>query len=99
MRKLASVHKITHMGISVQGVLKNFKRKKITFCSHDDGREMTDAEARAVFLKADYEGKKLLPMSGECYRFDDQKGCLGHILSIMPNEEGMLIIENEMKSK
>jgi len=86
MPRKYKVHKITHMCISVDGVLSQFKRKKITFCEHDDGRPMTDAEARQTFMVARYEGKKVLPMSKECSRFDFQTGCKGHILSLMPVE-------------
>lgn len=84
MSKKYKVNRLHHMCISVDGVLAQYKKKKITFCSHDDGRPMTDAEARQTFMLARYEGKKVLPMSEECARFDYQTGCKGHILSLMP---------------
>lgn len=83
-----------HMSISVEGVLTQYKRRKINFCNHDDGRPMRDAEARAVFMQAKAEGKRVLPM-GDCPRFDFQTGCKGHIISLMPGEGKMKEIEQE----
>jgi hypothetical protein len=81
------------MSINVEGVLNQYKRKKINFCSHEDGTEMSDAEARFIFLKARNEGKRVLPMSEDCYRFCFEKGCKGHIKALMPSEEVMDKIE------
>lgn len=82
------------MSLNIQGVLNNYKRKKILFFSDDDGNELTDAQARFELNKALNEGKKVLPC-GDCYRFDDQNGCPGHIISLKPNEEKLEEIELE----
>lgn len=86
---------LNHMSISVQGVLTQYKKKKITFCDHDDGTRMSDAEARQIFMQAQFEGKRVLPMSNECYRFDHQTGCKGHILALLPTDEDAAKIEIE----
>lgn len=84
------------MSISVDGVLNQYKTRKITFCNEDDGTPMNPEKAKQIFIMARYEGKKYLPM-GECYRFCDQTGCKGHIISLNPNAEKMIEIENEYK--
>ena len=83
------------MSISVDGVLNKYKKKPITFCNEDNGSPMSPIKARQVFMVARYEGKRVLPM-GDCYRFCYQKGCKGHITSLMPNEENMILINKEM---
>lgn len=83
-----------HMSVNIQGCLNNHKRSKITYFDNDDGTPMTDAEARLLLNSALMEGKKLIP-SGDCYRFDFQKGCPGHIFSLKPNEETAAKIEQE----
>lgn len=96
-RKYNVVSKCVHMSISVDGVLNNYKKsKKVNFCEEDNGMPMNPKKAYQLFELARYEGKKVLPMSKECYRFDYQKGCKGHIKSIMPNEEKMNEIKNEI---
>lgn len=81
-----------HMSINIEGVLTQYKKKKINFCSNDDGTPMSDAEARFEFLKARNEGKRVLPM-GDCYRFCFEKGCKGHIKALMPSQDLMDEIE------
>lgn len=94
MKKQYDKRELHHMSISVEGVLNQFKRKAITFCSEDDGSDMAPAKAKQIFMLARYEGKKVLPMGNECYRFDYQKGCKGHITSLMPTKEKMEEINN-----
>ena len=72
------------------------RRKKITIFDHDDGSRCSDKEAREFLNKALADGKRVIPMN-ECYRFDFQKGCPGHIISLMPNEEKLKEIEKEYK--
>lgn len=96
MKKEYKKHdELHHTSISVEGVLNQFKRKAITFWAEDDGSDMAPAKAKQVFMQARYEGKKVLPMSNECYRFDHQKGCKGHILSLMPTSKRLKEINNE----
>lgn len=68
---------ITHMSTSIEGLLRNFARKKITFLQHDDGRFMTDKEARAELKAMLARGERLIKSEG-CTKFDPVKGCLGH---------------------
>lgn len=59
-------------------MLRQCKRRKITFMEHDDGRPMTDREARAYIAECQAKGWKLLP-TGDCEGFDPfGKGCPGH---------------------
>ena len=94
MKIYRKVSSIKHMCISVDGVLSQYKRKKITFCNNDDGTPMNPTDALNVFKVAKYEGKRVLPM-GDCYRFCYQNGCKGHIKSLMPTDEKMEEINKE----
>ena len=86
-------HALNHMCLNIEGALRS--RRKITYMNHDNGFRMTDREARDHLKLFRYEGKAVLPI-GDCYRFDfSGKGCLGHVISLMPNEEKMIEIENE----
>lgn len=96
MKQGRIVSKITHMSISVDGVLNQYKRRPIKFCSNDDGTQMNPQKARQIFEMARYEGKKVLPMSDKCYRFCFQKGCKGHIKSIKPTEDKLKEIESKI---
>lgn len=66
-----------HMSIDIRGFLEYHRRKKIRIMLHDDGKRMTDSEAREYLYTALGEGKRVLPC-GECDNFDYQKGCQGH---------------------
>ena len=73
--------KITHMSVNINGLLRNYKGKKITFCQHDDGTAMTDKEARAELARLQSLGHKLIPTTSECVGFDPfGGGCPGHII-------------------
>lgn len=66
------------MSVDIEGLLQHCKRKKITFMQHDDGRRMTDTEARTYIAECQAKGWKLLP-TGDCEGFDPfGKGCPGH---------------------
>jgi len=95
-RYYRNVKKITHMSINVDGILRQHARtKKINFCDEDDGSPMNPAKAYQLFQKYQYEGKRVVSMSDECYRFDYQKGCKGHIVSLNPSNEKLQEIEME----
>lgn len=75
------------MSLNIQGCLKRHKRKKINCFDLDDGTQATDRQARDHLNSELAKGNKLMPM-GDCYRFDaKEKGCLGHIKALLPNEE------------
>jgi hypothetical protein len=65
------------MSVNIEGLLRNCKRRKITFMMHDDGSKMTDTEARLYLAEAQAMGWRLLPMQ-DCDGFDYQNGCPGH---------------------
>lgn len=67
-----------HMSTNIEGLLRNMKGKKIKFIEDDNGRIMSDAEARAEIAKLQALGHKLIP-SGDCEGFDPfGGGCPGH---------------------
>lgn len=69
---------IRHLCTSIEGLLRNFKGKKITIFDHDDGHPMTDEEARAEISKLQAKGHKLIG-SADCEGFDPfGGGCPGH---------------------
>ena len=54
------------------------KGKKIKFLSDDDGRELSDKEAREAIAELQAKGHKLIP-SSDCEGFDPfGGGCPGH---------------------
>ena len=68
-----------HMSINLEGILRNYKRKKINFFEDDDGRRLSDAEARKEIADRQALGHKLMCCSNECEGFDPfEKGCPGH---------------------
>lgn len=91
--------KTIHMCINVKGILRNHaKTKKITYFDEDDGQPMEPKKAYQLMQLADYEGKRVIPMNDECYRFSYETGCPGHITSLKPNEEKLAEIELEMQN-
>lgn len=91
-RKISSTH---HMCMNIEGCLRNHKRKKIRIFSDENGNEISDYEARQYLSKCLSEGKRVIPMGSDCYRFDFQNGCPAHIKSLMPTDEKMIEIEKE----
>lgn len=69
---------IKHMSTNIEGLLRNMKGKKINFLDDDNGRQMTDKEARHAIAELQAKGHKLIP-SGDCDGFDPfGGGCPGH---------------------
>jgi len=67
-----------HMCTSIQGLLNNYKRKKITFITDDNGKAMSDKDARKELAELLKKGHKYIP-SSECEGFDPfEHGCPGH---------------------
>ncbi len=70
------------MSCNIEGLLRNYKRKKITFLEDDNGRLLSDREARAEIAKLQAIGHKLI---GNCEGFDPfGGGCPGHLI---PDDE------------
>lgn len=66
-----------HLSTSIEGLLRNFKRRKITFMTDENDNPLSDSEARAELKEMLARGEKLIKSSG-CSKFDPLKGCLGH---------------------
>lgn len=68
-----------HMSVNLEGLLRNYKRKKINIMTDDNGRELSDAEARLHIHNLMAQGHKLMCCSNNCEGFDPfEKGCPGH---------------------
>lgn len=68
-----------HMSVNLEGMLRNYKGKKINVMEDDDGRILTDKEARAEIARLQALGHKLMPTNKNCEGFDPfEKGCPGH---------------------
>lgn len=70
-----------HMSINIAGLLRNYKNKKINIFDDDNGRQISDMEARKYLAECQAKGWKLIPMGGEgvCEGFDFfGGGCPGH---------------------
>ena len=67
------------MSVNLAGLLRNYKRKKINIIQDDDGRELSDAEARLHIHNLQMQGHKLMCCSSNCEGFEPfEKGCPGH---------------------
>lgn len=67
-----------HMSTNIEGVLRNYKNRKINFIDDENGNTLSDSEARKVLAELQAEGHKLIPC-GDCEGFDSfGKGCPGH---------------------
>jgi hypothetical protein len=67
-----------HMSVNIEGLLRNYKRRKINIMEDDNGNKLTDAEARAEIARLQSLGHKLMP-TAECEGFDPfGGGCPGH---------------------
>lgn len=65
-----------HMSANIEGLLRNYKGKKINFIEDDNGRVLSDKEARIELAKLQALGHKLI---GNCEGFDPfGGGCPGH---------------------
>ena len=66
------------MSVNLEGLLRNYTRKKINIMEDDDGRVLSDIEARNEIARLQSLGHKLMP-TGECEGFDPfGGGCPGH---------------------
>jgi len=71
--------KTFHMSVDIMGFLAHYKKKSMSgMMLSDDGKLLSDREARAEIQKALSKGHKLLP-THKCEGFDPfEKGCPGH---------------------
>lgn len=70
---------MTHMSVNLEGLLRNYKRRKINIMEDDNGKKLSDAEARAEIARLQALGHKLMSCSSDCEGFDPfGGGCPGH---------------------
>lgn len=70
---------IRHMSVNLEGMLRNFKGRKIRIMEDENGRTLSDSEARAEIARLQALGHKLMCCSNECEGFDPfGGGCPGH---------------------
>ena len=68
-----------HLSTSIEGLLRNMKGKNINFMEDENGKMMTDLEARQEIARLQAKGHKLIPSSDDCEGFDPfGGGCPGH---------------------
>jgi hypothetical protein len=67
---------ILHTSAAIRGLLALKDLSGVI--TDDQGRELSDAEAREYLHDCLEKGWKVLPMSGKCDNFDYQTGCKGH---------------------
>ena len=67
------------MSVNLAGMLRNYKGRKINIMEDDNGRTLSDKEARAEIARLQALGHKLMCCSNECVGFDPfDSGCPGH---------------------
>jgi hypothetical protein len=66
------------MSANIEGMLRNYKGRSMKGLIDDEnGKEMSDAEARKFLAEAKAKGWRVIPC-GDCEGFDYQTGCPGH---------------------
>lgn len=67
-----------HLSVNIEGILRNYKGKKINLLEDDNGNTLSDSEARKEIARLQSLGHKLIP-SANCEGFDPfGGGCPGH---------------------
>jgi hypothetical protein len=67
-----------HISTNIEGLLRNYRRKKIDFFLDEAGNPMTDKEARAELARLQKLGHELIGPA-DCKGFDPfGDGCPGH---------------------
>jgi hypothetical protein len=67
-----------HMATNIDGLLRNFNRKKINFMEDGNGNSLSDQEVRIQLSEFKSKGYKLIPID-DCEGFDPfGGGCPGH---------------------
>jgi hypothetical protein len=81
------------MSVNLEGLLRNYKMRKINIIEDDNGRTLSDKEARTEIARLQALGHKLMSCSNECEGFDPfGKGCPGHPI---PNDAPEVAIQPE----
>ena len=72
------MRQIRHLSTNIEGLLRNYKGKKINIFTDDNGKQISDKEARKELAELQAKGHKLIP-SANCEGFDPfGGGCPGH---------------------
>lgn len=67
-----------HVHASIEGMLRFYENESMAGILSENGKELSDAEARSFLAKCQAKGWKLIPC-GDCVGFDHfNKGCPGH---------------------
>ena len=67
-----------HLSTNIEGLLRNYKGRKINIFTDDNGITMSDSEVRKELAELQAKGHKLIPSAG-CEGFDPfGGGCPGH---------------------
>ena len=75
-----------HLSIDIQGILNNYRNKKINFIQDDNGKMLGDKAARVELTFLLSKGHKLISCANECIGFDPfGGGCPGHTINIENN--------------
>ncbi len=69
---------IRHLSTNIEGMLRNYKGRKINWLDGPNGKPLSDKQARAAIAQLQALGHKLIP-SADCEGFDPfGGGCPGH---------------------
>lgn len=86
-----------HMGINIQGMLEHYRKRSMRgLIINDDGKPMTDTEARQYLYNHIKQGHSVLPMCDdkECPDFDYfGGGCPGHGIHYFDNDNNEITKE------
>lgn len=66
-----------HMKMDIRGALRNWDDRLMRGTITDNGRVLSNLEARAMLMTELAKGTKYLPC-GDCDNWDPVHGCLGH---------------------
>lgn len=67
-----------HISCNIEGLLRNYKNKKINFLEDENGVVLSDLDARKELAEFQKKGYKLIPRD-DCEGFDPfGNGCPGH---------------------
>lgn len=69
---------IRHLSQSIAGLLRNYPVGTLDFVLDNEGKPLSDEEARIRLNKMLEQGQKYLPTTSECVGFDPIAGCPGH---------------------
>ena len=79
-----------HMSVNIEGVLRNYKGKKMDgLFTDENGKPISDGQARVFLHNCQVDGHKLVP-AADCEGFDPfGGGCPGHPMDdedLTPNQ-------------